>query len=110
LNAHSRKSPGSIGTPTLGTTPPETIQSTATPNLNITNNMFNTDHPDPGVIGSPLKKQRGSIYDTDEEAMKNLLNKTGFAAPIGNVLGLAEAGQSVHTPPAIKTEIDEEEL
>lgn len=42
--------------------------------------------------------------------MKNLLNKTGFAAPMGNVLGLAEAGQSVQTPPAIKTEIDEEEL
>jgi hypothetical protein len=72
--------------------------------------MFNTDHPDPSVIGSPLKKQRGSIYDTDEEALKHLLNKTGFAAPMGNVLGLAEAGQSIQTPPTVKTEIEEEEL
>jgi hypothetical protein len=76
--------------------------------------MFKSEIPDDaGVIGSPLKKQRGSIYDTDEEAMKNLLNKTGFAAPMGNILGLAEAAQSTAaaTPlPSIKPEIDDEEL
>jgi hypothetical protein len=78
--------------------------------------MFNPEFGDESIVGSPLKKQRASIYDADEDAMKSLLNKTGLQAPMSNVLGLAEAaqfagaGQSTPPPPAavIKTEIEEE--
>lgn len=76
--------------------------------------------PDDSIVGSPLKRQRASLYDTDEEAMKKL--NAAFPAPMGNVLGLAEAAQAAHSPspgvarapsPGTQThglQIDEEEL
>ncbi len=72
--------------------------------------MFNSDLPDDSVIGSPLKRHRGSIYDGDEEAMQKLLNKTAFPAPMGDVLGLAEASQAAQSPAAAHTHVEEEEL
>ena len=104
---NSRKSPSSVGTPAPGTTPPETAQEPPIP-LEISNTMFGSSKfPDESVIGSPLKKQRASIYDTDDGEMKRLLNKTGFQAPASNILGLAEAGQSAQTS-LVKTEVEEE--
>jgi hypothetical protein len=74
--------------------------------------MFSSVVPDDSIIGSPLKKQRGSIYDTEEEAMKKLVNNIGYPAPMGDVLGLAEASLEAQDAavPKPKTEMDEEEL
>jgi hypothetical protein len=71
--------------------------------------MFGKNLPDDSVVGSPLKKQRGSIYDHDDpEGMKRLLNNVG-AAPMGNVLAQAEAGNAAQASPAIiKAELKEE--
>lgn len=77
--------------------------------LEISNTMFGSSKfPDESVIGSPLKKQRASIYDTDEGEMKKLLNKTGFQAPMSNVLGLAEAAQPTQTLSIVNTDVEEE--
>lgn len=109
LNAPSRPSPGSIGTPTLGTTPPES--AAAVPALNITSSMFSKgiSPPDDATIGSPLKRQRASIYDIDE-ASKKLINPAGFPAPMGDILGLAEAGVAAPLKLSPSPHIDEEEL
>jgi hypothetical protein len=74
--------------------------------------MFSSVIPDDAIIGSPLKKQRGSIYDTDEDAIKKLVNNAGYTAPIGDVLGLAEASQKAQDAPLPRpqTDMDEEEL
>lgn len=72
--------------------------------------MVSSDVPVDSVIGSPLKKHRGSIYDGDEETLQKLLNKTAFPAPVGNVLGLAEASQAAQSPAAAHTQAEDEEL
>ena len=77
--------------------------------LDISNAMFGSSRfPDESVIGSPLKKKRASIYDSDDGEMKKLLNKTGFQAPMSNVLGLAEAAQSTKTPSILSNDVEEE--
>lgn len=113
LDSSSRKS--SNGTPVTGTTPPDSAAPfTETPNVNINNNVFGKTLPDDSIVGSPLKKQRGSIYDNDDpEGIKKLLNNAGFHAPMGDVLGRAEAAQAAQTvqpPPIVKTESMDDDI
>jgi len=107
LNASSRRSPGSIGSTSLGTTPPaETDMATVPANSTLSNSVFG-GLPDGMAVGSPLKKHRASLYDMDNDTMQKRL--MGFTAGV-DVVAVAE---SAHTPlpePAMKVEPDEEEL
>jgi hypothetical protein len=104
--AEARKSPGSVGTPVPGTTPPAEASAPALPGLS--SNVFGQAVPDVGIIGSPMKRHRGSIYDNEPEDMKRFAN---FPPPMANVLGLAEAATAISNDQGIvKVEHEEEEL
>jgi len=114
----ARQSPVSAGTPSGTVTPPVAEAPTATPAMNITNNMFGkTTLPDDSVIGSPLKKQRATTFSATPEEAKTLLNSAGVPLPSGNILSLAEAAHANAAPapplPTVnfpKTEPEDEEL
>ncbi|KFX88105.1 hypothetical protein V490_07828 [Pseudogymnoascus sp. VKM F-3557] len=114
----ARQSPVSTGTPSGTVTPPVAEAPTATPAMNITNNMFGkTTLPDDSVIGSPLKKQRATTFSATPEEAKTLLNSAGVPLPSGNILSLAEAAHANTAPapplPTVnfpKTEPEDEEL
>jgi hypothetical protein len=57
-----------------------------------------------------LKKQRGSIYDTDEDTMKKFVDNADFPTPIGDVLGRTKADKNIPeaSTPKTETEMDEE--
>lgn len=92
----ARQSPVSAGTPSGTVTPPVAAEApSATPAMNITNNMFGkTTLPDDSVIGSPLKKQRATTFSATPDEAKTLLNAAGVPMPSGNILSLAEAAHS----------------
>jgi hypothetical protein len=106
MNANnSRKSPGSIGTTSLGTTPPE-IDTTSTSNPTLSSSIFGVSFPEDAVVGSPLKKHRASLYDMDNETIQKRLGM-GFRSGLGDVLAAAEAA---HTPlPTAALKVEEEE-
>lgn len=113
LNANSRKSPASVGTTSLGATPPPTeldpgavANSIPIPPQTLPNNVFG-GLPDDSVIGSPLKKHRASLYDMDSETLQKRLGQ-GFTSTVGGgVLAAAEASQTPF-PEAPKVEMEEE--
>lgn len=109
LNANSRKSPGSIGSTSVGATPPAEADASLTPaNATHSNTAFGSSLPDDSVIGSPLKKHRASLYDMDNETMQKRLG-TGFSSGL-DVVAAAEAAHTPLPEPAMKVEPDEEEL
>lgn len=112
MNANSRRSPGSIGTTSLGATPPADTDSGSVPNVTLTNTVFGSASlPDDAVIGSPLKKHRASLYDMDKETMqKPYPYGMGFGSAFSD--GVVAAAEAAHTPlpaPAMK-DAEEEEL
>jgi hypothetical protein len=115
LNANSRRSPGSIGTTSLDTTPPADTDPGSAPNATLSNSVFgSTSLPDDSVVGSPLKKHRASLYDMDNETMQKRLGM-GFSSGLGgDVVAAAEAAHTALPEPAIKAAMkdaeEEEEL
>ncbi|KAG0650053.1 hypothetical protein D0Z07_3520 [Hyphodiscus hymeniophilus] len=109
LNTNSRKSPGSIGSTSLGATPPDDTNGVA-PQPTLSNNVFgSTSLPDDSIVGSPLKKHRASLHDMDNETMQKRLGM-GFGSGFGG--GVVAAAEAAHTPlpePAMK-DAGEEEL
>jgi hypothetical protein len=108
MNANSRRSPAS-GTTSLGATPPAEVAPISAPKDMLPNNVFG-GLPDDSVVGSPLKKHRGSLYDMDNDTMQKRLG-AGFSNSMGDVVAAAEAAQT----PLLKTDLqevkmDEEEL
>ena len=101
---NARKSPAS-GTTSLGATPPAEAAPISAPKDILPNNVFG-GLPDDSLVGSPLKKHRGSLYDMDNETMQKRLG-AGFSTSMGDVVAAAEAAQSP-LPKADKME--EEEL
>jgi hypothetical protein len=107
LNANSRKSPGSIGSNSLGTTPPaESDMSLVAKPPTLPSSVFGL--PDDSVVGSPLKKHRASLHDMDNETMQNRLGM-GFSSG-QDVVAAAEADHTPLPEPAMKVDPDEEEL
>ncbi|TVY54632.1 hypothetical protein LSUE1_G009896, partial [Lachnellula suecica] len=107
LNANSRRSPGSIGTTSLGATPPADLDQPSTSNQTLSNSVFGTGLPDDSIVASPLKKHRASLYDMDNETMQKRLGM-GLTSG-GDVLAAAEAGHTPLPEPAMKAE-DEDVL
>jgi hypothetical protein len=114
LNANSRKSPASVGTTSLGATPPPSeldpsvsANAIPIPPQTLPNNVFGS-LPDDAVIGSPLKKHRSSLCDMDAETLQKRLG-AGFTSTVGNggILAAAEAAQN-QIPKAPKIEMEEE--
>ena len=70
--------------------------------------MFGTSLPDESLIGSPMKRHRASLYDIDNETMKQRLG-TGFSA-VGDVVSAAEAAHTPLPEPAMKSNDVEEQL
>lgn len=95
LNANARKSPASLGSTSVGATPPAEADS----NQTLPSNVFGTSLPDDSVIGSPLKKHRASVADIG--LGMGLNNSLG-----GDVIAAAEAAQK--PTPAVKTEVSME--
>jgi hypothetical protein len=58
------------------------------------------------VVGSPLKKQRASLYGSDNDTMQKRLGM-GFTAR-GDVVAAAEAAHASLPDPAMKPDEDEE--
>ncbi len=109
LNANSRPSPASVGSTSVGATPPADID-TAPSKETLPNNVFGASLPDDSVIGSPLKKHRASLYDMDNETMQKRLG-SGFGSSLGDVVAAAEAAQTALPPPTqVPTVEMEEEL
>jgi len=106
LNANSRKSPGSIGTTSVGATPPAEIDTAPTANQTLSNSVFGANLLDDNVVGSPLKKHRASLYDTDNETIQKRLG-LGLSGG-GDVLAAAEAAHAPLPEPAMRTEEEEE--
>ncbi|CAL3970887.1 hypothetical protein PZA11_007296 [Diplocarpon coronariae] len=92
LNANSRKSPASATSTPLGATPPaEATTNAVLSGPLLPNNVFG-GLSDDSVVGSPLKKHRASLYDTDNETVKKRLDN-GFSSSGGDVVAAAEAAQ-----------------
>lgn len=91
MNANSRKSPAS-GTTSLGATPPAEAAPVSAPKDILPNNVFG-GLPDDSLVGSPLKKHRGSLYDIDNDTMQKRLG-AGFSSSMGDVVAAAEAAQT----------------
>ncbi|KAH8665970.1 hypothetical protein BGZ60DRAFT_59852 [Tricladium varicosporioides] len=108
LNVSSRKSPGSIGSTSVGATPPAEVDSNVGPGPILGSSVFGQNVPDDNVVGSPLKKHRASLYDVDAEAIQKRLGM-GFTSTRGDIVAAAEAAHTPLPEPAMKTE-DEEEL
>ena len=106
MNANARRSPGSIGSTSVGATPPADIDTSAS-NQTLPNNVFGTSLPDGAVVGSPLKKHRASLYDIDADTMQKRLG-TGFSSLGGDVVAAAEAAQKPLPPPSNAMEEEEE--
>jgi len=106
LNANSRRSPGSIGTPSLGETPPAEADQPSTANQTLSSSVFGANLPDDSVVGSPLKKHRASLYDMDNDTMQKRLGM-GLTTG-GDVIAAAEAAHTALPEPAMKTEEEEE--
>ncbi|KUJ20475.1 uncharacterized protein LY89DRAFT_640053 [Mollisia scopiformis] len=100
LGANSRKSPAS-GTTSIGATPPAEPETGSAPKDILPNNVFG-GLPDDSIVGSPLKKHRGSLYDIDNDTMKQRLG-AGFTSSLGDVVAAAEAAQT----PLPKTSVEE---
>jgi len=108
LNINSRKSPGSIGTTSLGATPPTETEGPV-PAPTLPNSVFSsTSLPDDSVVGSPLKKHRGSLQDMDNETMQKRLGMgigSGFG---GHLVSATEAAHAPLLEPGMKdTGMDE---
>ncbi|TVY91492.1 hypothetical protein LAWI1_G002057 [Lachnellula willkommii] len=106
LNANSRKSPASIGTTSVGATPPADVDPAPTANQTLSNSVFGAGLLDDSVVGSPLKKHRASLYDTDNETIQKRLG-LGLSGG-GDVLAAAEAAHAPLPEPAMRTEEEEE--
>ena len=109
LNSNSRRSPGSIGTTSVGTTPPADVDTAASANAALSGSVFGGVAPDDSVIGSPLKRHRASVHDMDHEAMQKRLG-AGFAGRLGDVVAAAEAAHTPPPEPAMKDDNPEEDL
>ncbi|CZR61001.1 uncharacterized protein PAC_10897 [Phialocephala subalpina] len=91
LGPNSRKSPAS-GTTSVGATPPPAeADPVSAPKDILPNNVFG-GLPDDSIVGSPLKKHRGSLYDVDNDAMQKRL--AGFSSSMGDIVAAAEAAQT----------------
>jgi len=110
LNTNARKSPASVGTTSVGATPPAEADILPPSNQTLPNNVFGASLPDDSVVGSPMKKHRASLYDMDNETMQKRLG-TGFSSGLGDVVAAAEAAQ-VKLPAISTTDAmqDDEEL
>ncbi|KAH8598836.1 hypothetical protein B0O99DRAFT_614291 [Bisporella sp. PMI_857] len=106
LSALSRKSPGSIGSTSVGETPPAEVETGPAPTGLLQNSVFGSSVPDDSVIGSPLKKHRASLYDVDNDTMQKRLG-TGFSSGL-DVVAAAEAANLPLPEPAMKDGDDEE--
>ncbi|EKD12167.1 uncharacterized protein L3040_003366 [Drepanopeziza brunnea f. sp. 'multigermtubi'] len=87
LNANSRKSPASSTSTSLGATPPAELPALAHGGPNVFGGL-----PAETAMGSPLKKQRASLYDIDSETVKQRFG-TGFSSSGGDIVAAAEAAQ-----------------
>jgi hypothetical protein len=111
LSAAARKNSNN-GTPSDGNSPPST--DTDVPAPSTINNGILGKLPDDSFIGSPMKKQRGSVaglggYEPDPAEMRKLLGAT-HPAPMGDILAMAEASQPSPAPPSsMTTEVEHEE-
>lgn len=101
----NRPSPGSIGSTSVGATPPADSDSNANPTLS--SSIFGGALPDDSNIGSPLKRHRASLNGPENESMQKRLGM-GFASGMGDIVAAAEAAHSPLPEPAIKTEEEEE--
>jgi hypothetical protein len=82
-----------MATPTSGTTPPPGLSNEPVSNhIDISNSVIKS--PDESIIGSPLKKQRASVAGIEDETMRKRLG-LGFTGGFGDVLGKAEAAQTL---------------
>ncbi|KAI9738882.1 MAG: hypothetical protein M1818_005195 [Claussenomyces sp. TS43310] len=109
INASSRKSPGTLGSPVFGPTPSDAVLTTEAPSVDVDSGAIDHSVSDEFTIGSPLKKHRASVFDNPADAEGRLGDNLG--APMANVLGLAEAKQAAQvSSPSPKVEDDEEEL
>ena len=95
-----------MGTNSVGATPPADTDSNIPAPQTLPNNVFGLGFGDEGVIGSPLKKHRASLFDVDAEAMQKR-STAGFPSGI-DVLAAAEAGQKSAKQPEVKMETEEE--
>ena len=109
LNSNSRRSPGSIGTTSVGTTPPADADANSTANATLPSSVFGGSVPDDSVIGSPLKRHRASVHDIDNETIQKRLG-AGFANRLGDVMAAAEAANMPPLEPTMKADTPEEEL
>lgn len=108
LNANSRRSPASVGSTSVGATPPADID-TAPSKETLPSNVFGASLPDDSVVGSPLKKHRASLYDMDQETMQKRLG-SGFGSSLGgDVVAAAEAAQTPLPPQPQPPSVEMEE-
>ena len=91
MNANARKSPASLGSTSVGATPPAEADS----NQTLPSNVFGTSLLNDSVVGSPLKKHRASVADIG--LGMGLNSSLG-----GDVVAAAEAAQK--PLPAVKAE------
>ncbi|KAF4637833.1 hypothetical protein G7Y89_g234 [Cudoniella acicularis] len=106
LNVNSRRSPGSIGSTSVGATPPAEGDTTSAPAPTLGSSVFGASLPDDSVVGSPLKKHRASLYDMDNETMQKRLGM-GFSSGRGDVVAAAEAAHTPLPEPAMQQEDEE---
>jgi len=108
LNANSSRSPASVGSTSVGATPPADID-TAPSKETLPSNVFGASLPDDSVVGSPLKKHRASLYDMDQETMQKRLG-SGFGSSLGgDVVAAAEAAQTPLPPQPQPPSVEMEE-
>jgi len=62
--------------------------------------------PDESIVGSPLKKHRASLYDTDNDTIQKRLKD--FGSGLGDVVAAAEAAHTPLPAPALNNDEDEE--
>ena len=106
LNSNSRRSPASLGTNSVGATPPAESDPHGPSPPTLSNSVFGTGLPDEALIGSPMKRHRASLYDVDDTMQKRLGAKFGGGV---DILAKAEAEHAQKPAAVHETTMDTEE-
>ncbi|KAH8808450.1 hypothetical protein F5884DRAFT_752980 [Xylogone sp. PMI_703] len=92
LSATNSRQSVSVGS-TPGVESPPEAEATA-PHSTLPNSVFGgVSLLDDSVVGSPLKKHRGSVQDLDNETLQKRMGM-GFGSGLGDILAKAEADQA----------------
>ncbi|RQM06133.1 hypothetical protein DH86_00003381 [Scytalidium sp. 3C] len=105
----SGRQSASVGSTPGVDSPAENTESNVAPTTSTLPNSVFSGVADAGIIGSPLKKHRGSVQELDTETLQKRMGM-GFGGGLGDILAKAEADQAQQKPKADTKTEEEEEL